>query len=325
MISTIKKYVISLVLSFALVTPTLVAAEPTKLLISGKKEATVLSRVITLGDIAEISSSDIGDDNKIIELKKIQIQLSPAPAESTTISAARVLEILDRAGVNRREIGYVFPRIMRVVRASRVLSKEEIREAIIKSFKKSERLIEVKNVLLDQEIHIAPGMSTIRAIPMSNNRNRYTFNLTVSVEGESDITFSVPTEIEEWTEIPVASRPMNRGEVVRSDDLAMARLNLNALPNDTALSEQIIIGHELNNNVAIGDVFRRKSLKIPPVISSGSKVTVMFTSGVLSATATGTALESGIEGQSIKIQNDSSRRVIMANIVEPGLVRVEAQ
>ncbi len=295
------------------------------LMILGKKESTILGRVVTLGDISDVTSNKIADDQSIIALRKIAIQNSPLPGESTTISAARVLEILDKAGVDRKTIGYSFPRIMTIARASRLLGKDEVRDAITRALSKRKSEIIVKNVFFDQEINVSPGLSVVKAIPLNSNRNRYTFNIKVSVEGEEDVKFTVPAEIEEWVKLPVATRPMSKGEVVRSDDLAMARLNLDAIPQDAALNERMVVGYELNNHISAGDAFRRKALKIPPVVNANSKVTLLFTKGPLTATATGTALEAGIEGQLIRVQNDSSRRVIMAHIVEPGLVKVEVQ
>ncbi|MDZ4786473.1 MAG: flagellar basal body P-ring formation chaperone FlgA [bacterium] len=299
-------------------------SETTNLMIVGRKESTVLSQVITLGDIADISSAKLADDDKIINLRKVRVQNSPNPGESITLSAIRVLEIIERSGVRRNEIGYSFPRVMTVSRASRLLSAEEVQDAINNVLADTKKEASVKNLFFDKEIRVAPGMSRIKAVPLNSLKSRHIFSITASVEGEEDIRFTVPAEIEEWITVPVASRGMSKGEIVKSEDLVMARLNLAAMPLDATINEKNIIGYEVGNTISPGESFRKKSLKIPPVVIQGSKITLLYTKGILNVTASGTCLEDGIEGQLIKVQNDASKRVLMAHVVERGLVKIEA-
>jgi flagella basal body P-ring formation protein FlgA len=109
---------------------------------------------------------------------------------------------------------------------------------------------------------------------------------------------------------------------VGAGDLMMARLNLGSIPSDTAHEATSIIGLETSSNITYGEVFRKKKLAIPPLIESGSKVTMVYESKLFKATASGVALESGAAGQMIRIRNDGSKRVVSGEVVEPGLVRI---
>jgi flagella basal body P-ring formation protein FlgA len=62
---------------------------------------------------------------------------------------------------------------------------------------------------------------------------------------------------------------------------------------------------------------------IPPVVKSGSRVTLLFKRGQLEVTASGIALENGIVGSEIKVRNENSKRVVIGRVADEGLVVVE--
>ena len=149
------------------------------------------------------------------------------------------------------------------------------------------------------------------------------FHLSADTEdGRSESRFTVGATLDEWVEVPVASRPIVRGEVVRELDLRMARLNVRSLPRDAARDLDVIVGHEISRTIAEGEVFRKSKLAIPPVIEVGSQVTILYDSELLHLTVSGVALEAGIEGQAIRVRNTDSKRVVTATVVEAGLVKV---
>jgi len=294
------------------------------LIIVGKKEAVVLAPVITLGDIADVSSPMVADDQTIIGLREIELQKSPAPGDKTTLSAARILEIIDRAGFDRSNFGYSFPRIMTVQRASRLIEAEDLRPAIEEAIAQTGRDISVGKIKLTDQIRVTPGPVEFSAALLSTRNSLMIMTVSISLAGERDIRVNVPVEVKEWSMIPVAARSIAKGEVLRESDITKARLNIGQLPSDATVSEAQIIGHEVSLPLNPGDTFRSKTLKIPPIINAGSKVTLLVKEGYLRATASGVALEPGIQGQTIRVQNDTSKRVVMAEVVEPGLVHVSS-
>lgn len=302
--------------------PSSALAKPS-LMILGKKDSTVLGRIIKLGDMADISSREIADDEKIISLRQIEIQKSPNPGEKITVSAARILEIIEKAGINRQEIGYSFPRIMSVERASRILTLDEVRPAIEQAVNYGGREFSIERIDFPDNLRVAPGVTEVQANLLSSSRGRLIVGVNIQIQDEGTMEVRVPVKVEEWTTVPVAARTLSKGEVVAPTDVAMARLNIESLGADSTVSEKQIIGREVQQTIMAGDSFRIKSLRIPPVVTAGSKVTVSYEAGPLRATATAVAMEDGIAGQEVKVQNEISRRILMANVVEPGLVRIE--
>ncbi|MDC0357667.1 flagellar basal body P-ring formation chaperone FlgA [Oligoflexia bacterium] len=290
----------------------------------GRKTITVTTNTIRLGDLAHVSSRHIADDDSIIGLQKIYIEQSPIPGKSITISAAQVLDRLKEEGVDLQEIGYAIPRIMTVKRASRIIALEEIRAAIEEALHNSKREITLKSINYNNDVHVAPGNLKLAAQEYHTGQpGQMSFAVTAKAEQGRETKFNVVAIVDEWLKVPVARRPLRKGSVVSDGDVMMARLNLAAMPTDVEHLKVGIIGYETSRDISYGEVFRKNKLVIPPVIDSGARVTLMYQSRLFRATASGIALESGAIGDSIRVKNDGSKKIIVGTIIEPGLVGVK--
>jgi flagella basal body P-ring formation protein FlgA len=88
--------------------------------------------------------------------------------------------------------------------------------------------------------------------------------------------------------------------------------------------EQIgdVVGRSLVRDVGQGEMFNSLAVVIPPVVTAGSRVTMLYRHGRLEAAAVGVALEDGVERQEIKVKNEASQKVVSARVVEKGVVEV---
>jgi flagella basal body P-ring formation protein FlgA len=102
----------------------------------------------------------------------------------------------------------------------------------------------------------------------------------------------------------------------------MKKVNGTGISRDVLENIGDIVGHSVTRDIGQGEVFRQGAVVVPPVVRAGSRVTLVFRQGGLEATATGTATENGILGQEIKVQNESSKKLVAGKIIEPGVVSV---
>jgi flagella basal body P-ring formation protein FlgA len=289
----------------------------------GRDMVTVTGDRVRLEDIAEVSSTQISDDEAVIAIKKVELMTSPAPGQRNTIAAMGVLERLRAANVDLTQIGYRLPSIITVTRAGRAVSVDEVRAVIEGLLASQRREITIKQVRLDPDLFVAPGAVRLSAEPLfGQSPGQLPFMITARAEGMTDVRFKAVATADEWREVPVAARSIPRGAVVESSDVVMARLNTAALPRDLADSASSIVGLATTRGISYGETFQRANLAIPPVITAGSTVTMIVRTSLLEATASGVALESGIVGQEIRIRNEASKKTVTGKVVEPGVVLV---
>lgn len=291
--------------------------------ILGKSESLVSGKRVTLGDIASISSPKVQDDPQIIELQRLDLIESPQPGKSATVSASTVLAKLREAHRDLSRIGYAFPRVMKIARAGRTLTMGEVEEAIRAALNRSNRDMELIRVNLKNSLVALPDYTTCTARFLSRNPNGAArFELVATTPEAEATSYIVEAQVEEWTTIPVASRAISSGSVIREGDISEARMSLRSVPPDAASATTQILGQEADRQINVGEVFRMNKLSIPAMISSGDQVLLRYKSALLEASTPGTALEDGIAGQSIRVRNDSTRRTILGTVIEPGLVGV---
>jgi flagella basal body P-ring formation protein FlgA len=103
----------------------------------------------------------------------------------------------------------------------------------------------------------------------------------------------------------------------------MARLNVGQLARDVTHDDKKIIGFEASRPIRVGETFSKAKLIVPPIISAGQRVTISYRAGLLEATASGIALDTVGEGETVKVKNESSNKIITGIALEAGLVGVK--
>lgn len=291
--------------------------------VHGMAESTVTGGEITLGSIATVSSSSIQDDDIVIALKKIPIQASPRPGATLEISGESVVERLRASGIDLNSIGYAFPKSISVKRAGTELSMSDVRSAVEAAIEKLGREIIVKNVRSERTVMVAPGEFEIEARRFwGSGPGQMMFDMAVKTPEAPEVSFNARVDYEEWKSVPVAARQLSRGSVLETTDIDRARVNLASLPRDAAFIESELLGHEIKSDIGLGEVFRKDKLVLPPVVAAGSKVTVIYKTPLLEASATGIALDSGADGEEIRVRNEASKKIVRATVLEKGMVAV---
>ena len=319
----IRNFGVTVTIFFLLAMQNAAAESARTIRIEGRKSAVVTTSGIRLGDLAEVQSPRIEDDEAVIGLKKIWIGNSPQPGKEITLSASEVLSKVKDQGVDLNRVGYVFPRMMTISRAARTVSAEEVTEAITRLLLGAGNDVSLKSIKMPQEIKIAPGLAQIEAVRTGGQQGgRMSFQLKAKIDGEPEQIFPVEALVEEYREVPTAKRPINKGSVVNSEDVVMARFNVNMLPVDAADKDREVVGHAASHDISAGEVFRATKLELPRAVTKGDKVTLLYRRGLLEASATGISLDDGAVGQEVKVKNDASKKVVTGKIIEPGLVGV---
>lgn len=298
-------------------------AKSSTIRITGRDSATVTTDRVRLRDIADVSSSLVNDQDIIIALKKIEIDASPKPGEQATLAASRIIERLRQERVNLNDLIYVFPRVIKLERAARALTKAEIDAALSQALTKMGRDLTIRSIDLKEELYVPPAAQEIKATPYNTNKPGIMgFNLVASSPGDGETRYQITAQVDELLEVPTARYALPKGRRIQSEDLMMARLNIASLPNDTAYKSNEIIGQEINGEIQYGETFRKTRMITPPLVTAGARVVMFYKAGALEASATGTALDSGILGQEIRVKNDNSKKIITGKILDGGKIGV---
>ncbi len=302
------------------------AAAEHSISVFGQDRAVASGASILLSDIADVTSLNSSDNEAVENLRKLSLGSSPKIGEEVTLSAASILQTIERSGIDMKRIGYTIPRIITVSRAFQEITSSVIADVIKKHISHMNPDANLKKIEIKNSIKVPTGDAFISVSELSSTPSGdVLYSISAQVEGKEEARVIVPATVEQWKMVPVAGRSIPRGGAISPSDIMMARLNIQALNKDVAYSSEDIVGKTVTQDIPSGQIFKTRHLKTPPVIETGSKVMMIVRFGALEATATGTALESGIKDQDIKIRNDSSKKIVIGKVLEPGLVSVTPQ
>jgi flagellar basal body P-ring formation protein FlgA len=180
--------------------------------------------------------------------------------------------------------------------------------------------VDIKVGNLDKRLRLAKcdqSLALNLKDPLNSGGN---VNVQVSCKGQSSWTILVPAQAKVYRSVAVASRILQRGDVVAESDLAQEVKDVSEYRLGFALSPEAIVGKEIKFNVNKGEVFRNSALDAPLVVKRGDAVSMASTVGEISVTTNGTAITDGRIGQQIRVKNNQSARVINARVVAAGKV-----
>ena len=293
--------------------------------IQGRSDVIVTEPEIRLGDVAQIESASVSDDEKIVQLRTLPIGKSPRAGDSAVVEGVSILEQMRSAGIRLDSVLYSFPRQVKVTRAFREVSTEELEKALQSFLSTQERHLDIKKIVMEKPVKIPTDSFGVEVVGLQTTQPGHIGVDYRSIAGSDEMRFQMKAVADEWRLMPVASKPLKRGGVVTSSDVQLTRINGIAVARDTVEELGDIVGKTLVRDVGQGEMFQAKSLFVPPVVTAGSRVSMLYRHGRLEASAAGIALESGAAQQDIKVRNDSSQKIVTARVVEKGLVEVEAQ
>lgn len=117
----------------------------------------------------------------------------------------------------------------------------------------------------------------------------------------------------------VASRALPSGITVADSDLVVDWQSQNRLTGRTFTDKSVIAGAKLKRGLSAGTPVTADNLCM---VCRGDKVTLSAGSGGLRISVTGTALSDGTFGDTVRIRNDGSGRVVEARVEAQGRVAV---
>lgn len=149
-------------------------------------------------------------------------------------------------------------------------------------------------------------------------------NTTIGIRcnGRSPWTIYVPVQVQLFQPVAIVDRPLARGDTIREGDFKMVERDLGALKMGYITDARQPIGMVAKRPLGIGTLLTPQLLEAPRLVRRGEQVTIVAESGGLEIRASGEALADGARGDLVRIRNTTSRKVIEAVVVEPGVVKV---
>lgn len=178
----------------------------------------------------------------------------------------------------------------------------------ITSLNKQLRMPQCGNSL---QVNMAPGTKLLGHSSLSvscNVPNRWKIHVAAHIDGEVDTL--------------IARYPIPRGTPIQAENLEFVQRRYSQLNHGYYNSAKLLNNMEAKRNIRAGQVLTPNLVKAQKLVLRGQHITIVAQNGGLNLRVKGKALMDGQQGQTIKVKNLNSKKLIYARVISAGIVKV---
>jgi flagella basal body P-ring formation protein FlgA len=125
------------------------------------------------------------------------------------------------------------------------------------------------------------------------------------------------------SDVVTVIRPLGKHQPIKPADLSVERRDLAALPSDTISRIEDAMGNRTTRMIYPNTVLQTSMISSPPLVKRGDMVKIVANAGAMTITATGMVKQQGCKGETVRVVNTDSKRIITARVTGPGAVEVD--
>jgi flagella basal body P-ring formation protein FlgA len=185
--------------------------------------------------------------------------------------------------------------------------------------------VTVKRIGISGDLKLPPGKPSFEVIAPERWEGWGNASLALIVRVDDRVlrNLTVQVEVEALAEMVIATRTLERGEVVGESDVALARRDLAHLQGRYCRNRAEVIGMRMKSAVRANSPLRGDYLERVPIVKSGQLVTIVVENDAVRITASGRAKGSGALGETIAVQNLASQKELAGQVVNATTVKVD--
>lgn len=314
----------SLLLAMAIgLAPSVVLGDQAKPGAAAKTNAapvTLRKRVTVKGEIVRLGDLFVNTRGRA----EASVAYAPAPGQSAVLDAGWLAETARRHELAWRPANR---RVRLVVnRASRTIERAAIarRVAALLQDRGLRGKLKVALDLRVPTVHLPVDSGdtfAIRELRHDERSGRLVAKLVAPAENPV-YSLRITGRLQKMIKVPVLTRLVRRGEIVRTGDVAMRALDQSQIPVNAVIQREDIVGQAARRSLPSGTPVRDGDLEAPTLVRRGALVTMEISTPMMRLTARGKALDNGTKGETVRIRNIQSKRVVQGTVVGLDRVRI---
>ena len=254
------------------------------------------------------------------------VAYAPAPGKRAIFDARWLYRVARAYGLNWRPLSIHEKAV--VARESIVIGRREIADhilaALVDKGVDADMQVELSNRML--RIHV-PGDSTatvaVEDVAYDPRTRRFIAVVAAPADDPAARRIRVTGRVHRVIDVPVLTRRVLAGEVIRERDVKWIAMRSDRLQRDTIQDSGALIGKSPRRGLRAGVPVRVSDVRLPVLVPRRSLVTIMYRVRSMTLTARGRALEDGGAGDTVRVANTQSNTVVQA--VVTGVNRVSVQ
>jgi len=255
---------------------------------------------------------------------------APEPGHRRVLSASFLTRIARAYGLNWRPLSDNISAIIN--RESQQITHEDILANIRWALENegapenAEIHLSLSSLAMNLPVDATPHVD-VNQVWYSPKSNRFRATVDVTANNGKHIIFtrqvSVDGRIYETKSVPVLAAGLHIGEIVNAKDVEYKNFRANRVRDNAILDARKLIGQEVRRPIKSGVPVAGNYVQKPTMVKRGTTVVIYYALKTMNLTAKGKAMESGAQGDTIRVLNTKSNRIVMAKIAQQNQVVVD--
>ena len=182
---------------------------------------------------------------------------------------------------------------------------------------------EISMLPLDSQLKLPECTEPLEAFTTSDLIKAGRTSIGVRCNAEKKWSIFTAAVIKIYETVIVLTRPVQRGEIITRQHLAIEKRDVSKLRGDFVTQAEQVENKQATRYTPTGAILGLKSFIEPRLIKRGDKTIISAVQADFAIRMNGVAMMDGTKGQLIRIKNENSGRIINATVIESGLVSVK--
>jgi flagella basal body P-ring formation protein FlgA len=280
-----------------------------------KAQVTVAGDIVRIGDLIE--NAGLAASTPVFR--------APDLGQTGVVAVAAVVDAVRPYGVIGLDPTGLIE--VSVTHASRRISAEDIEKRIASALTTRFAIGKPENLKFNFDRELSPiELAVTSAGDPALTRVAYD-----KASGRFDVTFELAVTRLQWrftgsavetVEAAVAARAINRGDILKQNDIVIDRRPRSEFASETPARTSDVVGLAARGNLRAGQALRGADLMKPEIVKKNDMVLLHYEVPGIVLTMRGQATESGTEGDIVNVLNVQSKRTVQGIVTGPGRVTI---
>jgi len=181
--------------------------------------------------------------------------------------------------------------------------------------------VEIASCQLKSE-QVDPADLTFRAFSPKEPLGSFTIYARIERDGVIQDKGQVRLIIKRFVDVLVAADKIRRHQALLDTDFELKRMNVTSLREQPVCSAEALGGQRSKKNLRIGDILTTGAIEPVPDIEVGGEVTIIYSDHWGQVTVPGKVLQDGRSGETVRVKNRASGKIILARVIDNKSVTV---
>ncbi|NOT85532.1 MAG: flagellar basal body P-ring formation protein FlgA [Methylococcaceae bacterium] len=132
----------------------------------------------------------------------------------------------------------------------------------------------------------------------------------------------VSAQVKVYQDVVTLTRPVKRGEILTEDMLSIKRVDISQFSTPLIHDLNVAAHKQAAHNLSQGAILNERDITQAILIKRGENVTISSSNPSLSIQMQGIAQMDGVQGQTIRVKNTSSDKIISGVVTKQGTVAI---